>query len=372
MNEILKIVLKITISGTIFFMLFFCMSFITRKIFSAKFHFFILKINMIFYGFPIVLLFRNFNNYSKGITINYFNVAFNKISVKSSILSIAERLFIVWILGTVIFILWNIYCYNKFIKEVISFSYEDNEFSNILNRCKRELDITSKIYVRKSFIANSPMLVGIFNPVIIFPDNMICSDNLEPVIIHELIHLRRRDLLIKFIQILITALNWFNPIIYIMNSNIEKWCEISCDEIVAENMSYSQRKEYGNTVISIIENVSLIPNNLCLYLCSDKKYIKRRLIMMLNVKKTSKFKKVFSGLLILGLVVGTTAISVPATTTDRDNEINLEGKTYEETISIIKDSGMMIDNEINSSSRGAILSIDIETGEVLQHISYYN
>ena len=57
MNDILKTVLQLSISGSIFFIIFYLISFITKRIFSAKWHFLILKLNMIFYILPIVLIY---------------------------------------------------------------------------------------------------------------------------------------------------------------------------------------------------------------------------------------------------------------------------------------------------------------------------
>ena len=102
--------------------------------------------------------------------------------------------------------------------------------------------------------------------------------------------------------------------------------------------------------------------------------------MMLNVQKSNKFKNVFAGLLVGGIVLGATGISVSATTSNNNsNSINLVGKSYEEDISIIKDSGLdyisedfISESMKGETSRGAIVAIDIETGEVLESISYSN
>lgn len=380
MNDILKVVLQLSISGSIFFIIFYLISFFTKRIFSAKWHFLILKLNMIFYMFPIVLIYDFFSISSRKIYSNSFNIAFNEIANRNNSLKFFNCLFIIWILGVSVFIVWNIYCYHNFIKEIMNFSYEDNELDNLLYRCKVELNINVNISIKRSLAVTTPMVVGIVKPKIIFPINIKCCEKLEPVLIHELIHLRRRDLLTKIIQIGVTAVHWFNPIIYIINNNMEKWCEISCDEIVAEKMSYEERKEYGNVILSIIENVSLAPSSLCLYLCNDKKYIKRRLIMMLNVQKSNKFKNVFAGLLVGGIVLSATGISVSATTGNNNStSINLVGKSYEEAILIIKDSGLdyisedfISESMMGETSRGAIVTIDIETGEVLESISYSN
>lgn len=378
MNNILKIVLQLSISGSIFFIIFSLISFFSKNIFLAKWNFLVLKLNMIFFIFPIVSIYDYFIKKSSKVYLNSFNVVFNKIGNINNSLGIFKVLFIIWIVGVVVFIVWNIYCYYRFITYIMSNSYEDKRFDDILYRYKLKLNIKSNVAIIKSNSVKSPVVIGIVNPKIIFPSNIKYNNKLDPIINHELIHIKRKDLLIKFIQIGITAIHWFNPIIYMLNNNMEKWCEISCDEIVAEDLSYEERKEYGNMILNVIENVSLTSSSLCLYLCNDKKYIKRRLVMMLNAEKSSKIKSIFAGLLVVGVVLGSAGVSVSATTSNNNStNINLAGKSYEEAISIIKDSGLDFISEefisesiIGESSRGAMVVINVETGEVLEHISY--
>ena len=99
---------------------------------------------------------------------------------------------------------------------------------------------------------------------------------------------------------------------------------------------------------------------------------------MLKVKKSTKTKKVFAGMLVAGIVLGATGISVSATAETSDPEvINLVGKTYEEAISTVKEAGLDFISKdststevIGNPSRGAIVAIDIETGEVLSRVSF--
>ena len=238
--------------------------------------------------------------------------------------------------------------------------------------CKVDLNIATNIKVKKSYLVSCPMIIGIIKPTIIFPSNIEYSSKLIPVIMHELIHYKRNDLLFKLLQLIITVINWFNPIVYIMNNSFEKWCEISCDEIVAENMSYAERKEYGNTILSIIENVNDVPNFLCFYLCGEKKYIKRRLLNMLNTKKTSNFNRVFGGLLVSAMILGGSAISATATTTN-ENVKNFKIEANDESIrSLLEERVDEFRNEINlgEAVRGAVVVVDTKTGEVLGTSSY--
>lgn len=372
MNELFKLVLKLSISGSIFFILFFIVSFITKKVFSAKWHLLILKVNMIFYFIPMVLFYDLFIKGSKNVNTNTFNTVFNEIENYNYPIKVTEYLVTIWVVGIIVISFWNFYCYKRFAKTIKASVYSDEELKSAVNSCRLNLNIAFKIKVRRSAIVTSPMIIGIGDAMIVFPSNIKYSSKLKPVITHELIHYKRKDLWFKLMQLVIMTMNWFNPIVYIMNNTFEKWCEISCDEIVAENMSYSERKEYGQTILSIIENLSISHNNLWFYLCSDKNYIKRRLIMMLNIKKPSKIKKFFGGVLVCTVVLFSIGSSVTLTTNNSSVvainsgntiiEANDDGikELLQEKVEELKN-----ENRLNSDIRGAITIVDVETGEVL-------
>ncbi|MBX9136787.1 MULTISPECIES: M56 family metallopeptidase [unclassified Clostridium] len=372
MNELLKLVLKLSVSGSVFFLLFFILSYFTKKIFSAKWHLFMLKLNMIFYLIPITLIYNSIPKHSKGIGIGRFNIIFKPMESSNYFADIIGYLFYIWLIGVSILIIWNLYCYKRFIKSIKESYYSDKNLEEAIYNCKVDLNIATNIKVKKSYLVSCPMIIGIIKPTIIFPSNIEYSSKLIPVIMHELIHYKRNDLLFKLLQLIITVINWFNPIVYIMNNSFEKWCEISCDEIVAENMSYAERKEYGNTILSIIENVNDVPNFLCFYLCGEKKYIKRRLLNMLNTKKTSNFNRVFGGLLVSAMILGGSAISATATTTN-ENVKNFKIEANDESIrSLLEERVDEFRNEINlgEAVRGAVVVVDTKTGEVLGTSSY--
>ncbi|GEM_PF-3398347 len=372
MSELLRFIFKLSISGSIFFLLFYILSYFTQKVFSAKWHLFILKINMLFYLIPIALILGSIPNKSKNISINSFSIALNSIENSNGFVEISRYLFIIWGIGVVILTVWSLYCYKRFVKNIKRSSYSDKILEDVVCKCKLDLNIAYSIKVKKSYLVSCPVIIGIIKPTIIFPSNMEYSSKLIPVIIHELIHYKRKDLVFKFYQLVISIIHWFNPIVYIMNNLFEEWCEISCDEIVAENMSYFEREEYGTTILSIIERVNDAPNFLCFYLCGDKKYIKRRLVMMLNMKNKNKINKVFGGLLICAITLASVRVSIAVATTNGYSE-NIEIETNDNSIkNFLQEQVDELKNNINTSgaSKGAIVVVNPETGEVLGACSY--
>lgn len=106
---------------------------------------------------------------------------------------------------------------------------------------------TLKINVVKVPICHSPSIVGVFNPVIIIPDNIkYTSEELRLVLLHEYYHFYRKDHLIRFILNSVTRLFWFVPFIYIFRKEAIRYCELSCDDYVLKN---GNRKNYFEAIL---------------------------------------------------------------------------------------------------------------------------
>ena len=84
---------------------------------------------------------------------------------------------------------------------------------------------------------HGPGALGVFSPILILPDgleNTLSPAELESVLIHEFVHLQRRDNLWGALQALFGSLFWFHPLVWVLNRRISLETEKSCDERVLE------------------------------------------------------------------------------------------------------------------------------------------
>jgi Antirepressor regulating drug resistance, predicted signal transduction N-terminal membrane component len=131
----------------------------------------------------------------------------------------------------------------------------------------------------------SPMLIGFFQPAVILPNANIEENAMRHTFRHELIHYKRLDTLYKwFIQIMI-CLHWYNPMVYFIRKEINRCCELSCDEIVIKNMDVDNRILYGDTLINSLNVPVKRKNNISLTLGENASLIKERLDMIMNFQK---------------------------------------------------------------------------------------
>jgi uncharacterized protein (TIGR03435 family) len=80
-----------------------------------------------------------------------------------------------------------------------------------------------------------PAIVGVWRPALVLPADIashLTADQLASVIAHELSHLRRRDNLAAAVHMLVEAIFWFHPGVWLIERRLVDERERACDESV--------------------------------------------------------------------------------------------------------------------------------------------
>jgi TonB family protein len=97
-----------------------------------------------------------------------------------------------------------------------------------------------------------PTTSGIVRPVIGFPAGAADTwpeDRLEGVLLHELAHIRRRDLLVQLLAQVACALHWYNPLVWGALRRLRLESEMACDDLVVA--SGVRASSYGDLLIRL-------------------------------------------------------------------------------------------------------------------------
>lgn len=81
----------------------------------------------------------------------------------------------------------------------------------------------------------SPAVCGLLWPVILLPRELVeilSPAQLHAVLLHELIHLRRRDVWLNFMQALLQIVYWWHPLVWLANARIRQVREEAVDDAV--------------------------------------------------------------------------------------------------------------------------------------------
>ncbi|WP_422446202.1 M56 family metallopeptidase [Thermoanaerobacterium sp. DL9XJH110] len=163
----------------------------------------------------------------------------------------------------------------------------------ILEKCKQKMGVKSEIEIIVQDIINTPSLFGIFKPTLMISPAVLNlkKENMSYIILHELAHLKRRDIMANYLLLLLQMMHWFNPLIWWLFKIIRQDMEMAADETVLVLLESSERKEYGRTLISVLESFKAQKPSLKLVgMVDDAGNIERRL-KMIKMADLFKYKR---------------------------------------------------------------------------------
>ena len=99
---------------------------------------------------------------------------------------------------------------------------------------RARLHIAREVAVRMVEGDAGPVLAGLWRPVILVPPRAAAwsADRRRSVLLHELAHVRRRDLRVQVLAQAACAAYWFNPLIWIAAADLRAARERACDDAV--------------------------------------------------------------------------------------------------------------------------------------------
>ncbi|MCM1063298.1 MAG: hypothetical protein NC420_02310 [Eubacterium sp.] len=100
-------------------------------------------------------------------------------------------------------------------------------------------------------------VMGIFSPKIYLPSELGEKD-MAYVILHERMHIKRRDHLAKMAAYLITCAYWFHPLVWVALFFMSRDIELSCDEAVLRVLGEDSRCAYADTLLRLSEGRSCL------------------------------------------------------------------------------------------------------------------
>ena len=205
---------------------------------------------------------------------------------------------------------------------LISFSLCLASYLRFTGRLRRELDapdvFTVLVYagfpgrkpaLYRSGAVKTPMMFGLFSPKIVLPDRRYSDEELKNILMHELMHFKRKDTLYKWFSVLVLSLHWFNPLTYLIRKEIGRVCELSCDEMLLRSMDREEKQSYGNTLLNMAAASALPAGVVATTFSTEKKNLRQRLEQIMNYKKSKT--RILAAVLALVLMAGCGAAAGP-------------------------------------------------------------
>ena len=113
------------------------------------------------------------------------------------------------------------------------------------------LGVNRQVTLMSSQHATSPMVTGVFRTWLIVPERARnwADDRVKMVLLHELAHVKRHDLLTHTIASVACAVNWFNPLAWYARRQMQTLREIACDDQVVTHCK--QSADYADTLLDV-------------------------------------------------------------------------------------------------------------------------
>jgi len=175
-----------------------------------------------------------------------------------------------------------------------------------------------------------PALFGIWRPLLLFPSGLaekLSDGELRLVVLHEMGHLKRRDLPLQCLLILAQAVHWFNPLAWLAVRLARVDRELACDEFVMARSSDAGEDAYAKTLLRVLSLSR--PGRLMLPavgIIETKNKLKQRIIMIQNYKTTNLSRQILGAISILAVSVGllTANAQNTATVSPKNTETSAE------------------------------------------------
>jgi len=308
---------------------------------------------------------------------------------------VKNNLIYIWALGAAVSILWYAGSYLVFVGRLRK--------SNILP-APEDMAVFRTIYRGRSVRIKCnpsiavPMMIGVFHPCIVIPAFAYVGNGMEREFInilhHELTHYKRKDLVYKWMVMLVTSLHWFNPLMFLIRREIALACELACDERVVSGMTAREKQSYGDTLIALASGRRFPPGIFATTLC-EKEQLKERLVSIIKYKKKTVWTSVLSLILVVCLsgcgvvlgvateerseksIVGTENSVLDISSTDASEQtknealragspvIDFDGDGLADTVTAEKT--LRDDLAFNENQWNASLTVELGSGEKIIH-----
>lgn len=233
----------------------------------------------------------------------------------------------VWGAGAAVMLCRTLVSYAVF-RHRLKAQSEPVEVCALLEVCRAEVGVRRRVRLYRTALVRAPALAGLVRPVILLPWGDFSADDLRAALLHELHHLKSRDLARKWLAALVQCAHWWNPFAYLAARLLHQSCETACDLAVTGRMDSAGRAAYMKAVLAFAAAGVKAPP-LTTSMSAGGREIERRFIMIARQKPVKLFARLTAlaltaGLLVSGLGVGSLAAETIAFgTVDITNETML-------------------------------------------------
>lgn len=161
----------------------------------------------------------------------------------------------------------------------------------------------------------APSLFGILRPVILLPRQVAAGRDaaaLKLILLHELAHLKRRDLWAQILSSCVIALHWFNPLVWIAARRLRAEAEMAADAHALRCTDAREAHRFGELLLGFANHAAAgwmvgFTSAVLLGISENKNDLRRRIEGLMDIARGRRTRWVFGmGAFVVMAVIGLT------------------------------------------------------------------
>lgn len=153
---------------------------------------------------------------------------------ESRMQALMEVLLALWVLAIPISLAMTFGRHTRFVRRLArTRPTDDPRLRRLWDECRLRAEVGRSIPIVVTDLVPQPALHGLFRPRLLLPadvlENRFDDDQLQMVMLHELAHVRRRDVLVNWGLALLCAFQWWNPVFWFATRRFAALREEACD-----------------------------------------------------------------------------------------------------------------------------------------------
>ena len=216
-----------------------------------------------------------------------------------------------WICGTIAVVFGMLYSYFRFMRCLVG-----------------SIRLKENIYLAERI--QSPFSLGVLFPKIFLPTSL-SKVYYEPVILHERVHIARKDIWVKYLAVCFLGFFWFQPLLWYAYRLFINDMEEACDETVLKRQGAAFRAEYAMALVEVSFQAGKVQGAAIGYRNGE---IKGRIKNIMNYEKTRFSVRMIAVCICILFMIATIPLAweVPRVVQmEQQNTVGIGGAVIRET-----------------------------------------
>lgn len=132
------------------------------------------------------------------------------------------------------------------------------EIQRLFRTCQQEMQVRRPVKLIETKQIAVPTLLGVIRPKLLVPTSTLHTletNGLRHIFLHELAHVKRRDILLNLLTGLLLAMHWFNPLLWYAVRQMKEDQEVACDALALKHLEPACHRSYALTLLKLLETL---------------------------------------------------------------------------------------------------------------------